>query len=94
MLSGHPSVAVAPDSIVPLDHVLNVEVAEASSILTRKEAKPIVLKLLERYEDQLKNPPKGLAYQDCYDVIKGQLKNVDKITKVIQEIVLQVAKNT
>ncbi len=100
MLSGHPSMAVAPDSIIPLDHVLNVEVAEASSKLTRKEANPIVLKLLERYEDQLKNPPKGLTYQDCYDVITGKLKNVeyiknvDRIRKELQDIGLPVAKST
>ena len=46
-------------------------------LLTRKEANPIVLKLLEKYKDKLKNPPKGLTYQDCYDVIMGKLKNVE-----------------
>jgi methylamine--corrinoid protein Co-methyltransferase len=82
MLSGHPSIAVAPDSIVPLDHVLNVEVAEAASKLTRKDANPIVLKLLEKYEKQLKDPPKGLTYQECYDVVTGKLTNKEYVDQV------------
>jgi len=98
MLSGHPSVAVAPDSIVPLDHVLNIEVAKAASQLTRKEANPIVLKLLEKYEKQLNDPPKGLTYQDCYDVVTGELKNaeyanhVEKIRKELRELGLPIEK--
>lgn len=77
MLSGHPSLAVAPDSIVPLDHVLNVECARAASKLTRKEAGGFVVKCLEKYEDQLKDPPKGLTYQQCYDMTTGELVNAD-----------------
>ncbi len=84
MLSGHPSVATAPDSIVPLDHVLNVEVAEAAAQLSRREANPIVLKLLERYEQQLKNPPAGLRYQDCYDLTTGTLRNAEYARHVDQ----------
>jgi len=100
MLSGHPSVAVAPDSILPLDHVLNIEVAQAASRLTRKEANPIVLKLLEKYESMLKEPPKGLTYQNCYDIVTGELKNaeyvehVDRIRKELKDMGLEVVKST
>ncbi len=100
MLSGHPAISVAPDSIVPLDHVLNIEAAEAASKLTRKEANPIVLKLLERYENQLKNPPKGLTYQDCYDLVTGKLintgyvKHVDEIREELKSLGLPIVKST
>lgn len=99
MLSGHPSIAVEPDSIVPLDHVLNVEVAKAASKLTRKEANPIVLKFLSKYEDKLKEPPKGYKYQDCYDIITGELTNAeyansaDRIRKELKEFGLPVEKS-
>ena len=100
MLSGHPSIAVAPDSIVPMDHVLNIEVARAASQLTRKEANPIILKLLEKYESQLKDPPKGLRYQDVYDLNTGKItnaeymKNVEKIRKELKDIGLPIEKLT
>jgi len=99
MLSGHPSVSVAPDSILPLDHVLNVEVAEAASKLTRKEANPIVLKLVEKYENQLKDPPQGLRYQDCYDINTGKLinteyeKHVESIRNELKSIGLPIVKS-
>jgi len=98
MLSGHPSIAVEPDSIVPMDHVLNIEVARAASQLTRKEANPIILKLLEKYEDQLKNPPKGLKYQDVYDLNTGEIKNaeymknVERIRKELKDLGLPIEK--
>lgn len=99
MLSGHPSFSVAPDSILPLDHVLNVEVAEAASKLTRKETNPIVLKLLEKYENQLKDPPQGLRYQDCYDVNTGKLinseyeKHIDHIRNELKGLGLPIVKS-
>jgi hypothetical protein len=99
MLSGHPSVSVVPDSILPLDHVLNVEVAEAASKLTRKEANPIVLKLIEKYENMLKNPPQGLRYQDCYNIETGKLinieyeKHVDRIRNELKELGLPISKS-
>ena len=99
MLSGHPSVAVVPDSLVPLDHVMNVEAAEAASKLTRKEANPLILKLLDKYEGELKNPPKGVIYQDCYDMVTGELtnaeyaKNADRVRKELQNIGLPVEKS-
>lgn len=98
MLSGHPSIAVEPDSIVPMDHVLNIEVARAASQLTRKEANPIILKLLEKYENQLKNPPKGLKYQDVYDLNTGEIKNaeymknVERIRKELKNLGLPIEK--
>jgi methylamine--corrinoid protein Co-methyltransferase len=99
MLSGHPSRAVANDSIVPLDHVLNVEVAEAASKLTRREGGPLVLSCLEQYEKLLKDPPKGLTYQECYDVTTGKLANaeyagrVDKIREEFRRLGLPVEKS-
>jgi methylamine--corrinoid protein Co-methyltransferase len=99
MLSGHPSIAVASDSIVPLDHVLNVEAAGAAAGLTRKEANPMILKFLEKYESLLKDPPKGVRYQDCYDMTTGRLvnaeyaKNVDRIREELRNLGLPVEKS-
>jgi methylamine--corrinoid protein Co-methyltransferase len=99
ILSGHPSLAVEPDTIVPLDHVLNVEAARAAATLTRKEANPIVLKCLDKYESQLKDPPKGYTYQECYDVESGALtnseyvKNADRIRTELKECGLPVEKS-
>jgi methylamine--corrinoid protein Co-methyltransferase len=99
MLSGHPSIAVAPDTIIPMDHVLNVEAAEAASTLTRKEANPLVLKCLEKYENLLKDPPKGVTYQDCYDLTTSKLsnavyaKNIDRIRGEFRKIGLPVVKS-
>jgi len=90
---------VAPDSIVPLDHTLNVEAAEAASTLTRKEANPVVLKCLEKFENLLKDPPKGATYQDCYDMTTGKLsnaeyaKNADRIRDEFRNIGLPVVKS-
>jgi len=99
MLSGHPGMSVVSDSIVPLDHVLNIEAAQAASKLTRKEANPVVLKLLEKYEKQLKDPPKGLTYQDCYDPVTGKLinsgyvKHMDEIREELKSMGLPIVKS-
>jgi methylamine--corrinoid protein Co-methyltransferase len=35
--------------------------------MTRSQANEIALKLLERYEDQIADAPKGRPFQECYD---------------------------
>jgi len=100
VLSGHPSIAVEPDSILPLDHVLNVEFGQAASKLTRKEANPMILKLLEKYEGLLKDPPRGHRYSDCYDLVTGRIsnaeyeKNADRVREEMKSIGLPVVKST
>ncbi len=62
----------ALDYTSPMDPLLASEVAHAVAGMSRKEANGIVKALLEKYEDQLHNPPLGQKYQECYDVATGK----------------------
>lgn len=54
----------------PLEARLACEVghAVARQGMTRAQANEITLKLLEKYEDQIADAPKGKPFQECYDV--------------------------
>jgi methylamine--corrinoid protein Co-methyltransferase len=60
------------DYTSPLDPLLGSEVAHAVAGMSRREANGIVKTLLEKYENQLRNPPIGKKYQECYDVASGK----------------------
>ena len=62
----------ALDYTSPLDPLLGSEVAHAVAGMSRKEANGIVNVLLGKYENQLRNPPIGKKYQECYDVASGK----------------------
>jgi len=62
----------ALDYTSPLDPLLGSEVAHAVAGMSRKEANGIVNALLGKYENQLRNPPIGKKYQECYDVASGK----------------------
>lgn len=68
----HPAKAVKIDGITPVEAKFGVEMVKASVNLSRKEANEIVLKLLDKYEAKLDNPPTGSIYQDCCDVTTGR----------------------
>ena len=51
----------------PLQPMLASEVAHAAARLSRVEANGIVKELLAKYEDRLRNPPKGVSFQESYD---------------------------
>jgi methylamine--corrinoid protein Co-methyltransferase len=36
--------------------------------MSRADVNAVALRLLEKYEDRLADPPLGLRYQDCFDV--------------------------
>ena len=61
--------------------------------------KPIGNIIEKRYEDKLKDPPKGYKYQDCYDMVTGELtnsdyvKNVDRIRQELKDLGLPVTKS-
>jgi len=62
----------ALDYTSPLDPLLGSEVAHAVAGMSRKEANGIVNTLLGKYENQLRNPPIGKKFQECYDVASGK----------------------
>ncbi|MBA7642404.1 hypothetical protein ES703_50097 [subsurface metagenome] len=68
----HPAKAVKIDGITPVEAKFGVEMVKAAVNLSRKEANEIVLKLLDKYEAKLDNPPTGSIYQDCCDVTTGR----------------------
>lgn len=56
----------------PVEPIFMNGVAHAVAGMSRKEANAIVKALLEKYEDQLPNPPIGKRYQDCFDMASGK----------------------
>ena len=54
--------------ITPLEHWFCGEVFEASAKLSLSQANELVLYLLTKYEDGLKNQPKGKSFTECFDV--------------------------
>jgi methylamine--corrinoid protein Co-methyltransferase len=54
--------------LTPLEHWFAAEVFEASARLTLSQANELVLYLLSKYEDSLKDPPKGKSFTECFDI--------------------------
>jgi hypothetical protein len=40
--------------------------------MKRPEANEMLKRLLEKYESDIDNPPRGSTYQECYDMITGK----------------------
>jgi methylamine--corrinoid protein Co-methyltransferase len=55
------------DCVTGLEGRLMGETAKAAVALSRQEANEIVMKLVSRYEAQLKSPPEPKKFKDCYD---------------------------
>jgi len=68
---GGSAKGVVVDHTSPVEPLFASEVAHAVAGMGRKEANGIVNALLEKYEDNLRDPPKGQRYQDCFDVETG-----------------------
>ena len=59
------------DYTSPMEPLFSSALAHAVTGMSRKEANGIVLSLIEKFEDKLKDAPVGKRYQECYDVNKG-----------------------
>ncbi len=57
-----------PDHSTGLESKFAAEVVRAASGMRRGDANEIVKKLIQKYEDRLRRPPKGRPFQECYDV--------------------------
>jgi len=62
----------ALDYTSPVEPLFASELAHAVAGMSRKEAGGIVNSLLEKYEVQLREPPKGKKYQECCDIVTGK----------------------
>lgn len=63
-----PAAGVKTDGMTPLEALFHTEMVDAAAKLTRAEANPIVMKLLEKYEHTLNTPDLGKTFQELFDV--------------------------
>lgn len=63
-----PAKAVLDDGITPMEGLFNVEIAHAATGVEAGQANEWVNRLLEKYEDQIEDGPRGQRYQECYDL--------------------------
>ena len=68
----HPAKGVKVDRATPMEAKFGIEMGTAACKLTRSQANDIVLKVLEKYESRIPEPPDGDRYQDCYEVRSGK----------------------
>lgn len=54
----------------PLEHQFGGEVYKASAGISRELANRIAQKFIKKYENELKQPPDGLSFTECYDIKK------------------------
>ena len=77
------------DYLTPLECKFGAEVFKRSAGMTRKQVNEIAKTLLPRYEDKLKDPPKGKGVRECYDINTWQPTQdwLDIYLKVKRELV-------
>lgn len=80
----HPAKAVKIDGITPTEARFCVEVGKAASQLTREQASELVIRLLEKYESDIKTPPEGDCYYECHNAETG--KPNDDYVKLVEEV--------
>jgi len=90
IFSGHPAMSVQPDSIVPDDHKFHAEMGLAAAKLTRAEAEPIAQKIYPLFGDKLKDPDKGLTFQQVYDPRTKRIVN-EEYVRVMDEVRTELA---
>ncbi|UCG03328.1 MAG: monomethylamine:corrinoid methyltransferase [Candidatus Heimdallarchaeota archaeon] len=73
---------------------IGCEVGHAATGMKRTDANELVKQLLQKYNQNLENPPLGKKFQECYDIntVKPSKEYVDvymKVKKELQELGLQ-----
>jgi methylamine--corrinoid protein Co-methyltransferase len=63
----HPAKAVMEDGVTPLEAQFCAEMAHDVTGMDVDQANDLVNHLLEKYEDQVEEAPKGYRYQECYN---------------------------
>jgi methylamine--corrinoid protein Co-methyltransferase len=90
IFSGHPAMAVQPDSLVPDDHRFHAEIGLAAAKLSRAEAEPIAQRLFALFGDKLKDPDKGLTFQEVYDMKTKRIVN-EQYQKTMDDVRSELA---
>jgi len=68
----HPAKAVKIDGITPMEARFAVEMGLAAAQLDRSKANELVLRVMEKYEDQIADAPPGSCYQECFNPETGK----------------------
>jgi hypothetical protein len=72
--SGPTARATHLDHLAPMTSLFAAEVGRSVVGMSRADVNALVLKLLDKYERHLEDPPFGQRYQDCYDTASRQPK--------------------
>jgi methylamine--corrinoid protein Co-methyltransferase len=78
-----------PNHITPLECKFCGEVIKACASMKRNDANEIIKELIPKYEEKLKNPPKGKPFQECYDLkaLKPSKEWLEIYTKIKKELI-------
>jgi methylamine--corrinoid protein Co-methyltransferase len=77
-----------PDRNTGMETKMGCEVGHAATCMKRTDANDLVTKIVSKYEQNLKNPPLGLTFQECYDLktVKPTEEHVNIFTRVKKEL--------
>jgi methylamine--corrinoid protein Co-methyltransferase len=70
--SGPTARATHLDHLSPMANLFAAEVGRSVAGMSRTDVNDLVVRLLDKYEDHLADPPFGRRYQECYDVASRQ----------------------
>ena len=75
--------------ISPLECKFNAEIFKKSAGMKRSDVNEIVKQIIPKYEDKLRNPPKGKSFTECYDIktLKPTQEWLDIYLKVKKEAI-------
>jgi methylamine--corrinoid protein Co-methyltransferase len=77
-----------PDRNTGMEAKMGCEVGHAATGLKRTDANELVTQIVSKYEQDLKNPPLGLTFQECYDLktVRPTEEHVNIFTRVKKEL--------
>lgn len=86
-----PNACRYPNFCSGLENKFCAEVLRASTKLKLSDANEIVKTLIPKYEDRLRDPPKGKSFTDCTDLktlqpTQGWLKIYERVWKELEEL--------
>jgi methylamine--corrinoid protein Co-methyltransferase len=92
IMNPQPAKAVKVDGITPMEAKFATEMGMAATKLTREKTNEMVIRLLEKYEDQIETAPSGSRYQECYDPETG--KPGEDYVRLYEEVKEELAKTS
>jgi hypothetical protein len=84
----HPNKAVLTNGALPIDSEFTCAFGHGMAGITRKEANTIILRLLDKYIDKIKDAPKGKTVDQVYDLTS--MKPKEELVKLYDEAVKEL----